>query len=306
MNVIESHQFRGTQSILSNEEIGLTFANLRQYLGRLNPMYRRLNSEDDTRPQASRSSAIRKVFVSYSSEDRQFATELVINLQRAGVSAWYSECEIAIGDSIIKKIEQGISTADFLIIILSAASTTSKWVREELDAGITIGIERGAFVLPLLLSDCEIPPLLKARRYADFRDDRQKAFVELAESILPEAEHHPIDWQSMDQLVALDLLSEILSKLIDECKSNGLSKQEISDVVLTKFYHMKQKVDLPTNVFRWYIEVCIEQRRILTHYEFMAQSANYIERNDAAAIDIMGWLAGKLAQGGTFPMTPPM
>ena len=53
-------------------------------------------------------------------------------------------------------------------------------MREELDAAMMRQVaEGGTFVLPLLLEDCTVPPLLAHRRYADFRADYSTALSEL-------------------------------------------------------------------------------------------------------------------------------
>lgn len=121
-----------------------------------------------------------KVFISYSSRDKQFTLKLAQNLKDAGIPVWYDSWEIKVGDSIIEKIEQGIKGSDYLIIILSKASTTSKWVQEELSAAKTIEIgRRGVFILPVLIENCDIPPLIASKRYADFRDNYEKGLNEL-------------------------------------------------------------------------------------------------------------------------------
>jgi hypothetical protein len=125
-----------------------------------------------------------KVFISYSHADRQFVDWLSDELARSDVDVWIDKQNIKVGDSIIGKIAEGISAADFLIVVLSQASVQSRWVREELDAATMRTIEdRHAFVLPVLIEECEIPSLLQHRKYADFTDDPQRAFQELLDVI---------------------------------------------------------------------------------------------------------------------------
>jgi hypothetical protein len=113
---------------------------------------------------------------------------LAEELTRTGLRVWLDQWEIRVGDSIVRKINEGISTSDYLVVVLSKASVNSPWVQEELSSGILRTIQsQGAFILPLVVEDCEIPPLLAHRRYADFRKDKYVGLSELLEAIrLPE------------------------------------------------------------------------------------------------------------------------
>lgn len=125
-----------------------------------------------------------KIFLSYSSKDRAFVEDLAKKLLGEGFSVWYDGWEIHIGDSIIHKINEGISSSDFLLIVLSRNSVNSKWVREELNAATIENINsRGIIILPVLLEECQIPPLLSDKRYANFSKDPSSAYRELVKAI---------------------------------------------------------------------------------------------------------------------------
>ena len=125
------------------------------------------------------------VFISYSHADSQFVDQLAKKLKASGVDVWIDKWMIKVGDSITGKINEGIGASDFLIVVLSHASVNSKWVREELNAATIRNIEeeKHAFILPVLLEDCEIPTLLRDKRYANFADNAEQAFQELLEVV---------------------------------------------------------------------------------------------------------------------------
>jgi energy-coupling factor transporter ATP-binding protein EcfA2 len=59
---------------------------------------------------------------------------------------------------------------DYLIVILSPASVSSGWVREELRMALHKGIAGRKFtVIPVLRAKCEIPGFLRDRKYVDMR-----------------------------------------------------------------------------------------------------------------------------------------
>jgi hypothetical protein len=125
------------------------------------------------------------VFVSYSHADSSFVDRLVEDLKKGNINVWIDKWMIRVGDSITGRVNEEISSSDFLIIVLSASSVNSKWVREEINTALIRNIEHGkqAYILPLLIEDCEVPPLLRHRKYANFKDDYTKGYLELTEAI---------------------------------------------------------------------------------------------------------------------------
>lgn len=112
----------------------------------------------------------RKVFISHSSVDKQFAKWLAIDLSNAGHKPWLDEWDIQAGDSIPTQICIGIEQCDFVLVVLSLASVRSHWVEREWQAKYWAEVqENRTMIVPVLLEDCAIPTLLKTKKYADFR-----------------------------------------------------------------------------------------------------------------------------------------
>ena len=110
-----------------------------------------------------------RVFISHSHLDNDFAVKLAEDIEETGMNCWIDLWELQVGDSLRKKVEQGINTSDWLIIILSRNSINSNWVQHELDMGITKELDsKDVFVLPVLMDNCEIPLCLKTKVYANF------------------------------------------------------------------------------------------------------------------------------------------
>ncbi|MFC4530547.1 toll/interleukin-1 receptor domain-containing protein [Sphaerisporangium dianthi] len=130
-----------------------------------------------------------KVFISYSSADREFARFLDGSLAAAGVATFLAERDLKVGDSIPERIFGEIAAATSLIYIVSHASMRSPWVREELGVAKIRSMEgKGFGILPLLLDDVALPPSVSHIKYADFRDWRdatsyRKTMLELLRSL---------------------------------------------------------------------------------------------------------------------------
>jgi len=126
------------------------------------------------------------VFISYSREDLEFVDRLAQQLLNSDVLVWLDRWEIRVGESFLDRLQEGIEDSSNLIIVLSPNSVSSHWVREELNMGLMRQFEeQNVYVLPVLISDCDIPWILRSRQYADFRNDFSSGFQELLRSIRP-------------------------------------------------------------------------------------------------------------------------
>lgn len=113
----------------------------------------------------------KKIFISHSSKDKTFARWIGTDLKESGHNPWLDEWEIKIGESIPTKISEGVKVADFVIVILSENAVKSNWVEKEWQNKYWDEVNSGEIhILPILYQDCEIPELLKTKRYADFRN----------------------------------------------------------------------------------------------------------------------------------------
>ncbi len=126
-----------------------------------------------------------QLFLSHSSTDKPFVRKLAADLVARDISVWFDEWEIAVGDSLMTKIEEGITSSAYFGIVLSKASVgATGWVRRELETGFAMELEkRRVFLLPILLEQCEVPPLLKGKKYANFASDYETGLQELVEAI---------------------------------------------------------------------------------------------------------------------------
>lgn len=127
-----------------------------------------------------------KVFISHSHQDSGFVSKLANDLMRPEILVWVDEWEIGVGDSLIDKIEEGISTSAYLAVVLTPRSVKSVWVREELKAALLRQLdEKRVVVLPLLVEECDIPLFLRDKKYADFREDYSSGLAQLIAAIKP-------------------------------------------------------------------------------------------------------------------------
>jgi hypothetical protein len=101
-------------------------------------------------------------FLSHSGADAAIAGRLARDLRGQGGDVWYAEWEIKLGDSLRRKIDEGIDRATHFLVLLTPASLKSEWVQTELDAGLVRKISGACQLIPIRF--CRASQPAKCRR----------------------------------------------------------------------------------------------------------------------------------------------
>lgn len=90
------------------------------------------------------------VFISHASEDKaEVVRPLAEALRAGGLSVWYDEFELKIGDSLRRKIDRGLASSRFGIVVLSQAFFGRGWPEYELDGLVTRAVSGEQVLLPI-------------------------------------------------------------------------------------------------------------------------------------------------------------
>lgn len=118
------------------------------------------------------------IFLSYTHSDKDFVRRLANDLASDKVRLWMDEGEIKPGDSLVGTVGSAVEQMDLFAIFLSPESVKSDWVKRELNIAITKELRtRRIGIVPILIADCEIPPILRDRLYLDMRDESKYAIT---------------------------------------------------------------------------------------------------------------------------------
>ena len=91
------------------------------------------------------------IFISYGREDRDHADRVAAVLERQGWSVWWDR-KVLGGDTFERTIERAMDDARCIIVLWSASSVESGWVKDEAAEGA-----RRKILVPVLIGDVEIP-----------------------------------------------------------------------------------------------------------------------------------------------------
>jgi uncharacterized protein YxjI len=105
----------------------------------------------DAEPEASEpSSEEYDLFISHATEDKEgIVRGLVSALRERGVDVWYDEFELRIGDSLRRKIDQGLARSRFGLVILSHPFFAKNWPQYELDGLVALEMAGRQRILPV-------------------------------------------------------------------------------------------------------------------------------------------------------------
>jgi hypothetical protein len=104
----------------------------------------------DVPPGVSEGSKEYDVFISHASEDKvEVVRPLASALQSGGLAVWYDEFELRIGDSLRRKIDQGLSKSRFGVVVLSPSFINKGWTNYELDGIVTRSMDGSQVMLPI-------------------------------------------------------------------------------------------------------------------------------------------------------------
>ncbi len=133
-----------------------------------------------TRPDRLIDSPMIDVFVSYASQDRERVRKVVGAIEAMGCSVWWDR-EIGAGSAFDREIEKAIDDAHCIVVVWSANSVESEWVRTEANEGL----EKGNLV-PVAIESVKPPLAFRRIQTIDFASpDANASLVSAIAKLLP-------------------------------------------------------------------------------------------------------------------------
>jgi hypothetical protein len=118
-------------------------------------------------------------FFCYAREDSEFALRLADDLKRAGAAVWIDQLDIKPGQRWAHAVQDALSNAQRVLVVLSPASVASTNVDDE----VTFALDEQKTVIPVFYQDCKVPFRLRALHYVDLRVDYAKGLKLLLEAL---------------------------------------------------------------------------------------------------------------------------
>ncbi|MBD3342744.1 MAG: TIR domain-containing protein [Candidatus Lokiarchaeota archaeon] len=122
------------------------------------------------------------IYVSYSRKDNDFVQKIISDLQATNYDVFYDSM-ITPGDSWVESLSDAIEDADVILVVLSPQYGNSQWAQKELEMSMVREDEQQAFVIPLLIEQCEPPLLLFDKQIIDFTSSYEHGLNKLLKTL---------------------------------------------------------------------------------------------------------------------------
>jgi hypothetical protein len=166
-----------------------------------------------------------RIFLSHSSADNDRVQPIAEQLLNNGISVWIDEAEIKWGDSINKKIDEGLRNADYVLVFLSKNSVKSRWVDKEINMAFARNPKDAqAVIIPVLLDKLdvsEIPSHLRNIAWLDLSESYESGIVELIHLISRAQKDKKPDVTPKKVLDVGGLAKEVAQELMHVFKTNS-------------------------------------------------------------------------------------
>ncbi len=112
------------------------------------------------------------VFISHRGQDHEAAEKLAVDLRDRSHEVWLDVWRIDLADSIVGKINEGLSSATHVVLCYSDAGVLAPWISQEWMSTLARQLN-GASVrlVPARLTGGEPPSILADIKYADLVAD---------------------------------------------------------------------------------------------------------------------------------------
>jgi hypothetical protein len=192
-----------------------------------------------------------QVFISYSRRDLSFVKRLVADLQKTGIKVWYDLSGLEGGARWRVEIQNAIQASDYVIVVLSPASTQSEWVENEYLFASNLKRK----ILPLMYRECELPMSFLNLNYIDVQDENYSRNFEKITRFLNQESLPPSSIERSTRLkrsgaasyAVLGVVTVIVaSTLLFMFKSRGTKAVPEFNAVLTSTQVLIQPASSPT------------------------------------------------------------
>ncbi len=114
-------------------------------------------------------------FFSYSRDDSAFVLKVASDLRAAGADIWLDQLDIQPGEHWDSAVENALTRATRIVVVLSPSSVASQNVMDE----VSFALDENRTVIPIIHRECKIPFRLRRLQYVDFTAGYDSALAEL-------------------------------------------------------------------------------------------------------------------------------
>ena len=126
----------------------------------------------------------RLVFISHNHADKPEAEPLAIYLVAESIGVFYDDWEVAPGDSLVGSIAAALGACSHFLLVWSKNAAASSWVGTEVETALASAIQaHRPRIIPVLLDDTPLNPLLAPLKHIWLSQDRSEARAQIVGAV---------------------------------------------------------------------------------------------------------------------------
>lgn len=175
------------------------------------------------------------VFICHASEDKDaFVRPLAVTLRQLGISVWYDEFSLEVGDSISRSIDKGLAESAYGIVILSPTFIRKPWPEYELRGLVSREIGEDKVILPVWhgVGRQEVlqfsPPLADKLAIDTSRVGSQDVALQILRVVRHDLYlQHPRAW--LERIASGQAITELQSEIVRMREELETAREELSE-----------------------------------------------------------------------------
>lgn len=190
------------------------------------------------------------IFISHAGRDKErYVQPLAEALAQKSVTFWLDNIEIAWGDSVASKINEGLANSRFVLLCLSQAFLRRPWPEAEMAAAFALQNDSGVKrVLPLILDSKEAVlaklPLVAGLAYREFSVGVTAVADEIStlcgRHIRPEEESHVVvESVHTGKLCNISVSRRVSVKWLADQAKAGMGVSDLADTGAYEPFHVR-------------------------------------------------------------------
>ncbi len=130
-------------------------------------------------PEVEGGAAVAHVFISHAHEDVDFASSVILEIEKKGFTHWIDSEQLGIGDDWRQKIDDAIRSSFALIAVMTPEAKVSDYATYEWIFAFGLGIK----VIPVIFKTTNLHPKMQSMNYLDFSNPRGRRWDILIEEL---------------------------------------------------------------------------------------------------------------------------
>lgn len=183
------------------------------------------------------------VFISHNHFNKDIAREIGLFLAAENINVWFDEWDIASGESIPSKVNNGLELCTHFLLLWSEEASRAPWVIAETNAIIGRLLSTGSVkIIPIMLDGTPLPTILSSYKYIEYGSGTEQDRSKVIQSVTgkePTMNFIIAIVKKYNELVFDNENGDVFNyKVCPQCGENTLKRQCVTDYVHDEDYYV--------------------------------------------------------------------